>query len=176
MSHARTPVAPGQRPTPEALRPKPDTLARCPSPGAPCPTLHTATIETYLSAADRRPPTPDSPARPHTIRHCNAGNPRAGSEDAFATIRPARQAPTAPHTAPHTGTRLPHASVAHFDMLYFNLSVAGVPLFAERAAGAWGGRRLRSAGGPAMRLRPRGAHFKRIVRAMREVKCLEVPH
>ena len=41
--------------------------------------------------------------------------------DAFtlATIRPARQAPTAPHTAPHTGTRLLHASVAHFDMLYF---------------------------------------------------------
>ena len=37
--------------------------------------------------------------------------------------------------APHTGTRLPHASVAHFDMIYFNLSVAGVPLFkADRGA------------------------------------------
>ena len=36
---------------------------------------------------------------------------------------------------PHTGTRLPHASVAHFDTLYFNLSVAGVPLFkADRGA------------------------------------------
>ena len=52
-----------------------------------------------------------------------------------ATIRPARQAPTAPHTAPHTGTRLLHASVAHFDVLYFNLRVAGVPLFkADRGA------------------------------------------
>ena len=36
---------------------------------------------------------------------------------------------------PHTGTRLLHASVAHFDVLYFNLRVAGVPLFkADRGA------------------------------------------
>ena len=52
----------------------------------------------------------------------------------LATIRPVRTV-RAPCTAPHTGTRLPNASVAHFDMLYFNLRVAGVPLFkADRGA------------------------------------------
>ena len=42
---------------------------------------------------------------------------------------PLRTHPTAPHTAPHTGTRLPHASVAHLDVLCFNLCDcrAGVP-------------------------------------------------
>ena len=67
----------------------------------------------------------------HTSRHCNAGHPRAGSARVSTptTIRPARQAPTAPHTAPHTGTRLLHASVAHFDVLYLGLETAGVPLF-----------------------------------------------
>ncbi len=98
-------------------------------------TTHDGRRLLIYSAAARRPPTPDSPAHLHTVRHCNAGNPRAGSVRIAATIRPARQAPTAPHTAPHTGTRLLRASVAHFDVLYFNLRVAGVPLFkADRGA------------------------------------------
>ena len=46
----------------------------------------------------------------------------------FAAIRPARQ-PHPPHTAPHIGTRLLHASAAHLDVLYLGLETAGVPLF-----------------------------------------------
>ena len=47
----------------------------------------------------------------------------------LATIR-------SPHTAPHTGARLPHASVAHLDVLYLGLETAGVPFFYEADRGS----------------------------------------
>ena len=85
----------------------------------------------------RRPPPADSglactPARHPTLQRGSSSR----GERAYRRHDPSSK--TGSHRAahhPHTGTRLPHASVAHFDMLYFNLRVAGVPLFkADRGA------------------------------------------
>ena len=96
-------------------------------------------ILTYLPASRRRL---------HTCTHQPRGVP-------LATIRPdspalhasrrgverfdIRQDPGLArplHTAPHTGTRLPHASVAHFDGDYLGLETAGVPFFYEAYRGS----------------------------------------
>ena len=66
---------------------------------------------------------PDSPAL-HTHRRGVAYR-----RDDLGLARP-------PHTAPHTGTRLPHASVAHLDGDYLGLETAGVPFFYEADRGS----------------------------------------
>ena len=144
MPHARTPVAHARRPAPEASRPTPN--APRPTPLAPRPVPDTTHDGRRLLIYT----TPPTARRLRTRLHARTPSDTATRVILARGVAYRRDDPsskTGSHRAahhPHTGTRLPHASVAHFDVLYFNFSVAGVPLFKADPV-QWSGDRGREA-------------------------------